>query len=294
MRVFKNKYGELRAGVSILMVIVLIIIGQLVAGFLAPDDAEAAGAGIKVAITLLYGCITIVGGLFLFRFLYGQSHRQLGVIFEKWIPDLLHGAAMGGLSMGFVFVALLLSRQVKVVAVDLSKLTSLALIVEFCSICVFAFSEEFLTRGFMMTAMKTTRNRFVIFVAPALLFSLFHFLNPGVTILSFANTFLAGLLFAYLFIKSGKLWLPAGFHIAWNFFQGDILGLNVSGREAYAVVHTQMTGANPFLAGAEYGPEGGIFVTVILVIGFIYAYFVVKPSSTPAWTFTSDLPLVRP
>lgn len=47
-------------------------------------------------------------------------------------------------------------------------------------------------------------------------------LGLGVGLLSLFNTFLAGMLFAYMFIKSGKLWLSSGFHIAWNYFQGDI------------------------------------------------------------------------
>ena len=287
---FKNKYGELRSGWAVLMVIALTATGYLAAGFLADDDA---GPGMKIVVTLIFGCITIIGGLFLFRCLYGQTHRQLGMIFKKCAPDLLHGAVVGALSMSLIFTLLLLTGQVRVTQIDLSKLISLTIIVEIGSLSVFAFSEELLTRGLMMTAMKTTRNKYIIFIVPAFLFSLFHFLNPGVTFVSFFNTFLAGLLLAYLFIKSGKLWLPAGFHIMWNFVQGDLFGMNVSGGEAYAVFHTQIIGANRLLTGGEYGPEGGIFVTGVLVAGFIYVHFVVKPSSVPVWTVSSDLPLVR-
>lgn len=292
MQIFKNKFGELRSGWAVLVIIVLIIIGQLTAGFLAPDEAVETEVWVKIAVTLLYGAITVIGGLFLFRVLYGQGSRQLGLIPEKWLTDFLHGAAMGAISMGLLFFVLLMSGQAELIEIDWSKLVSLAIIVELCSVSVFAFSEELLARGFMMTAMKATRNKYTIVVVPAALFSLIHFLNPGVTIFSFINTLLAGLLFAYLFIKSGKLWVPTSFHIMWNFFQGDIFGMNVSGGEEYAVFHTKM-GTNQLLTGGEYGPEGGIFVTVVLLLGFVYAYFAIKPSSSPSWTISSDLPLAK-
>ncbi len=291
MQIFRNRHGELRSGWAILLVIALIVAGQLTAGIFAPDDADAAGNGLKVLVSLLYGSITIVGGVLLFNLLYKRPVRQIGIIFEKWISGLLHGAAIGALSMIFVFIALLLAGQATIVKIHWSKLASLSILIELFSLSIFAFSEELLTRGFIMTALKTTRNKYIVFFVPAFLFSLLHFLNPGVTILSFLNTFLAGLLFANLFVKSGKLWLPGGYHIAWNFLQGDILGMNVSGGEAFAVVQTQMGETNQFLSGGEYGPEGGIFVTVILILGFVYTHYFVKPSSIPSWTFESNLPM---
>jgi membrane protease YdiL (CAAX protease family) len=297
MRLFKNKYSEVRSGWAILLAIVLILAGQLTAGALtaalSPGDPDAAGAGLKIAVTLLYGCITVIGGLLLFRLLYGQSPRKIGLSGERWLTEALHGFAMGVASMGLVFAALLASGQAGVRGIDYSKLFSFTLVVEFCSLCVFAFSEELLTRGFMMTALKTTRNKYVVFFLPAALFSLMHFMNPGVTIISFANTFLVGILFAYMFVRTGKLWLPSGFHIAWNFLLGDVLGMNVSGLEAYAVVNTQITGTNQLLTGGSYGPEGGLIVTVILALGIVYTRFLIKRAITPPWTFDSDLPMAR-
>ena len=87
--------------------------------------------------------------------------------------------------MSLVFIALLLTGQLRVIEIDFSKLVSPAIIVEICSLSIFVFSEELLTRGFMMTAMKTTRNKYIIFIVPAFLFSLLHFLNPGFTFVSF-------------------------------------------------------------------------------------------------------------
>ena len=154
------------------------------------------------------------------------------------------------------------------------------------------FFEEILCRGYLMTAFKTTRNRPVIFCASALIFSLLHLMNPGVTPLSLVNIFLVGILFAYMFVRTGRLWLPIGYHITWNFFQGNVFGLLVSGTEAASVTQTRAAEAN-LLNGGAFGPEGGIFVTLVILLGIVYVKFVVKPFDSPPWTMESDLPLVR-
>jgi len=117
-------------------------------------------------------------------------------------------------------------------------------------------------------------------------------MNPGITILSVTNTFIVGILFAYMFVKSGKLWMPAGFHIAWNFVQGDILGMTVSGNKQTSVFQTTL-GSNEFLTGGTYGPEGGAFVTFSLILSLLYIHFVFKTPKHPEWTLDSDLPLIR-
>ena len=177
----KNKFGEIRAGWAISLVVVLIIASQVIAGGLLPEDAESASLALKMGVTLLYALISIVGGLALFRWLYGRGPRHLGLSLTGWLTELLHGMVMGTVAMGLVFAALIITGQAQVQAVDLAKLTAPALVVELFSLSIFAFSEELLARGFIMTSMKTTRRKFLILAFPALLFSSIHFFNPGVT-----------------------------------------------------------------------------------------------------------------
>ena len=167
---------------------------------------------------------------------------------------LLHGFGVGAISMGLIFSILLLAGQAEVIGVNQGKLVSWIIPVNLMSVGVTAFSEEMLMRGFIMTALKTTRIKWLIFALPAVLFSFAHLLNPDPTILSLTNTFIAGLLFGYIFVKSGKLWLPAGFHIAWNFFQGDIFGMNVTGNEQASLLLTKLR-TNEMLSGGAVGHE---------------------------------------
>jgi hypothetical protein len=89
-----------------------------------------------------------------------------------------------------------------------------------------------------------------------------------------------------MFIKSGALWLPTGFHIAWNFLQGDVFGMNVSGNEQAAIFSTKM-GDNWILTGGSYGLEGGVLVTAVLLLGFMYVRFLVKTPDYPVLTMKS-------
>jgi membrane protease YdiL (CAAX protease family) len=143
-----------------------------------------------------------------------------------------------------------------------------------------------------MTAIKTTRTKWVILFVPALLFALLHFMNPDMTPLSLANTFIAGSLFGYMFMKSGVLWLSTGFHIAWNFLTGDIFGMKTSGTEQPSVFITEM-GNNPLLTGLPNGPDASIFTTCILLLAILLVFLFIKKPNHTAWTYDNNLPLTR-
>ena len=290
VRIFKNRFGELRSGWAIAAILLLIIVAQGVGRSLVPENDAGDNVFLILGVSLVYGTIAIGGGLLLFKLLYRRNRRQLGLIPEGRAFDLLRGVGIGAVSMGLVFGILLFSGQAKT-TLHVSKLLNPVILINLASVSLTAFSEEFLVRGLMMTALKTTRSKWAILCTSSVLFSLVHLLNPWATALSLMNTFLAGLLFAYMFIKSGKLWLPTGYHIAWNFLQGDVFGMNVSGQAQWSAFGTSM-GANVLLTGGNAGPEGGLVVTGILLLGALYVRYAIAPPKQPHWTIDGDLPLV--
>lgn len=268
IRVLKNKYDEPRSGWMIAAAILLIIMGQFVVGIFVPDLNTEPTVPVKLFVTGIYSLITIGGGIFLFKIIYKQPLNHIGLIREGLMKWMLYGLSLGTLLIGMVFVILLLCGQMEVLGINTNKFFSVGLLVEIISLSFTAFSEEYLLRGFIMTALKTTRNKWIIFYTSAFIFSLIHLFNPGVTILSYVNTLLAGLLLSYMFLQTGSLWLPTGFHIAWNYLQGDILGMNVSGNTQVGVITTTMGNMN-LLTGGGYGVEGGILATIVLILGFV-------------------------
>lgn len=277
-QIFINKNKEPRPGWMIVVGILLVFIGQLVAGMLVPNMDVEPSIQIKLLVTGIYSLITIGGGILLFKILYKKSLGYVGLVRDSWLKWTVYGLALGITSIGVIFLTLMFFGQIHVFEVNTNKLFSIGLLVELISISFTAFSEEYIFRGFIMTALKSTRNKWIVFCTSPFIFSLIHLLNPGVTLLSFVNTLLGGLLFSYMFVKAGTLWFPVGFHIAWNFMQGDILGMNVSGNVQASVVSSQM-GKKWLLTGGNYGPEGGILVTIVLLLGFVFVRCFVNPTN---------------
>jgi hypothetical protein len=85
--------------------------------------------------------------------------------------------------------------------------------------------------------------------------------------------FLAGVFFAYAYIRTKQLWLPIGMHIGWNFFEGVVFGFPVSGLEPYALTRITVQGPEIWTGGV-FGPEAGLIVLPALILGafLIYLY----------------------
>jgi CAAX protease family protein len=69
-------------------------------------------------------------------------------------------------------------------------------------------------------------------------------LAKALTIL--ASSILVSFLFIAMYVRSGSLWLPIGFHAAWNFSLVGILGLPMNGEAAeVSLLQTTLQGADP-------------------------------------------------
>jgi len=137
-----------------------------------------------------------------------------------------------------------------------------------------ALQEEILLRGYILRNFMKSMNNVVALVIMALLFTGMHAFNPNLEILGLVNIFLAGILFGVYYIHRKNLWFPIGLHLTWNFFQGNILGVPVSGQPMPSVLNTRISGPE-ILTGANFGIEGSVVGTVILItaiIGFQFYY----------------------
>src|SRR5215207_2351265 len=66
----------------------------------------------------------------------------------------------------------------------------------------------------------------------------------------------------------GELAIPIGLHITWNFFQGAIYGFPVSGFGAFSpTLLTTEQGGPDLWTGGSFGPEGGLLVPSIMLLG---------------------------
>ena len=67
-----------------------------------------------------------------------------------------------------------------------------------------------------------------------------------------------------------RLWLPIGLHLGWNFAEGSIFGMSVSGHTKQGSLIAGTLLGRGLLTGGAFGPENSI---VAVVICFAVALF---------------------
>lgn len=139
------------------------------------------------------------------------------------------------------------------------------------------FSEEITFRGyFMVSIMKKNSVTKAVFIN-SLAFAIAHMLNPGLTVVAFINLMLIGVLMSVYVMKTNNIWGAAAFHSMWNFAQGILYGISVSGTDAKsAVLLTESTGAK-IINGGLFGLEASI-VTTIVVAAALGMLLYMKPN----------------
>jgi membrane protease YdiL (CAAX protease family) len=102
----------------------------------------------------------------------------------------------------------------------------------------------------------------------SLLFAGFHLTNPGMNTLAFANIFLAGILLGMNYIYTRNLWYAFLFHLSWNFVQGPILGMRVSGLNLPSLLQVETKG-DSLLTGGEFGMEASVLYTAVSITAIL-------------------------
>lgn len=140
-----------------------------------------------------------------------------------------------------------------------------------------ALAEETMNRGFFMANLRRSKNLVFILIVPSVIFGMIHLTNPGVTLFSVLNIILVGIVFSYMFLKSGNIWMCIGHHFTWNTFQGIIYGMPVSGLHVPGIVTTHFK-ENNLLNGGLFGIEGGILTTAVTLLAFAFVWFYYRNS----------------
>jgi CAAX protease family protein len=124
-------------------------------------------------------------------------------------------------------------------------------------------AEEIVFRGVIFRITEQSLGTFWALAISAILFGLVHLIGPRTSAYAaIAIIFEAGILLAAAFVLTRRLWLCIGTHIAWNFTQGGIFGVAVSGTPSRGLLRGTLTGPD-WLTGGAFGVEASI-VAIIL------------------------------
>lgn len=192
---------------------------------------------------------------------------------KRPLAEFAPEGAVGELGSGVLLGALLFSGTIGVVSLlGLYHVTGLgtgsALIWPLVGAAGTATIEEIVFRGVIFRITEESLGSGIALLVSASLFGLLHMLNPHATLEStIAIGLEAGILLAAAYMLTRRLWLPIGIHAGWNFTQGGIFGVAVSGAPVTGLLHGMLSGP-AWLSGGAFGPEASIVaITVCTTAG---------------------------
>lgn len=125
------------------------------------------------------------------------------------------------------------------------------------------FMEELLFRGILFRWIEELAGSWVALAVTSALFGLAHMYNPNASLLSsFAIAVEAGVLLGGAYMLTRSLWVPVGLHAAWNFTQGFVWDVPVSGHDTDGLVEARLSGPE-LLSGGAFGLEASLIAMVV-------------------------------
>jgi uncharacterized protein len=256
------------------LVLTGVIIGMVygVAILLKKKPAEPAIDNPTLTLTLLFvtSIISLVLVWVFRRFIDRRPIMSLGFSItnfkqDAWAGFLLAPALLGAGSLILFFNHNLQWTDATFHGSDLFMALVLMLLL--------AVAEEAVFRGYVLNNLMESINKWAALAISAVLFTIAHASNPNINILSLVNLLLGGLLLGINYIYTRNLWFAILFHFSWNFFQGPLLGYDVSGINLQSVLQQEVSG-NPLLTGGLFGFEGSVVCTILSAITLLLLYLV--------------------
>lgn len=126
------------------------------------------------------------------------------------------------------------------------------------------FTEELFFRGILFRYVEKAAGSWIALALTSAAFGAVHLGNPGATWFSSVCIAIeAGILLGSVYMLTRRLWAAMGLHAAWNFTQGWIFGLPVSGtRGGVGLLNGRLTGPE-LMTGGAFGLEASLPALII-------------------------------
>ncbi len=283
-----NSIGQLRSGFRIAIFALLnfiftsiyaVILYLIIRAVTGDENASYLYTPQGMVITTLFSLSLGIGtSWFCGKVLEDLPYKAVGWSFHKsWFSQLIFGVIVGTLSILLACVFAMptgnLSFQFNNTADSSSILQTI-----FGSLIVFviaAASEEIIFRGYVLQTLSRAKLAWLGIALTSLPFAIAHLGNPNADYISTLNTALAGIWLGVAYLKTRSLWFAFGIHFSWNWVQGAILGLPVSGLKQLTtspLLHSIDQGPT-WLTGGNYGIEGSITCSVAVIISTLVIWF---------------------
>lgn len=276
--------------VAIIMETLIMVPGQLILcyGNAAYRDAAMAGDLERLlevttqivqsdayVIIMLFANLGMIFVAFLFcRLIQKRPLRTLGFYKGGIAKEYFVGLAIGFVAFSAAVLVCVISGAVELGGISPAFSPGVFLLFT-VGFLIQGMAEEVLCRGYFMISVARRYPIALGIIANSLIFAMLHLLNEGITALAFINLVLFGVFASIYFIRRCSIWGIGAFHSIWNLVQGNFYGIRVSGMETgCSVLHSEMVPGKELWNGGSFGLEGGLAVTVVLLVGIVILYLI--------------------
>jgi uncharacterized protein len=148
-----------------------------------------------------------------------------------------------------------------------------------------AFFEEFFFRGYPQFTLAQAMGFWPAAFLLSASFGAVHLGNTGEAWLGILGAALIGLFLCLTLRRTGSLWFAVGFHAAWDWSESFLYSVPDSGQISPGHLLNSSFHGSRWLTGGSVGPEGSVFVIIIIAlmsISFDRAYRPQPAQPSPA------------
>ena len=231
---------------------------------------------ISYVLTLSFFGIGTILVIVYCRFIEKRSLRSMGFVRKKAFGQYMFGLLLGLIMFSAALLICLGTGTLKYRGVVIGD-SMMLLILFFVAFLVQGMFEEVLLRGYFMVSLSNKTPLIIAILVNSVMFAIIHLLNTGISVMAFINLILYGIFASVYMVKTNNLWGICAIHSMWNFTQGNLYGILVSGQNVgvslFSFVSTER---GELINGGAFGLEGGFAVTFVLVVATIATIFYTK------------------
>jgi membrane protease YdiL (CAAX protease family) len=242
---------------NLFLVVAVIVVSQL---WLQKHFRSAGAAGAALLAVLCLGAY-IAGSKWI------ERRPPIELSIRHALPELGAGMLCGLVLFSFVMVILLVCGVYHPSGWGATS----QLAGGFALAVLAGIVEEILFRGLLFRLSAKLIGTWGALLFTAALFGAAHAANRGATLSSsIAIAVEAGILLGASYSATTRLWLPIGLHVGWNFTEGSLFGMTLSGNKmASSLIGDSLSGPR-ILTGGEFGPEASIIAVIVCFASAVY------------------------
>ena len=221
-------------------------------------------------VLMLFATVAMTGIVLLFcKLLQKRRMNTLGFRKKSLVKEYVCGLAVGFVLFSAAVGICVFTGSLKFEG--LSSTFTLGMFLLFTlGYMLQGMAEEVLCRGYLLVSIGRRYSMLVAIWVNAVFFAMLHLLNDGISVLAFINLVLFGVFASVYYIKRDNIWGVGAVHSIWNLVQGNFYGIRVSGiQTSCSVFSSEMVEGKEFINGGAFGLEGGIAVTIVLLVGTV-------------------------